>query len=182
MTKGIFDNVCALIAVVCAFCVFPVHTLTIKAICSGSAAVGMPASWVRARSRQALSLSGLCYRRGNSVALIKASFNKGGVCMLRALGDLASPTLYDKEPKCCLDWDFEENKRRWRIVEDNFFSFFLILSPLQAHLKIPLFSHSPHTFSSSTSLISVNQISYSSNELGIKGRQLGRGGAGLGTI
>lgn len=118
VTKGIFDNVCALIAVVCAFCVFPVHTLTIKAICSGSVAVGMPASWVRARSRQALSLSGLCYRRGNSVPLIKASFNKGGVCMLRALGDLASPTLYDKEPKCCLDWDFEENKRRWRIVED----------------------------------------------------------------
>lgn len=43
VTKGIFDNVCDLISVVCAFYVFPVHTHThtIKAICSSGVAVGI---------------------------------------------------------------------------------------------------------------------------------------------
>lgn len=54
--------------------------------------------------------------------------------------------------------------------------FFLLLFPLPSSFKdsISLVSHSPHHLSSSTSLISVNQILHSSNELGIKGMQLGR--------
>lgn len=46
MTKGIFDNVCALIL---AAHTHSVHTQahTIKALCFGSVAVGLPASWVR---------------------------------------------------------------------------------------------------------------------------------------
>lgn len=65
---------------------------------STMATFGLPASQVRS-SKQALSLSGLSYRCGNSVVLIKASFNKGGVCVR---WDLASPTPYEKKT---IDWD-----------------------------------------------------------------------------
>lgn len=62
-TKGI--DMCALPSVVHLY-LFP-HSHTNKAFFS-AAPFGLPAS------RQALSLSGLCYRCGNSVALIKAVF------------------------------------------------------------------------------------------------------------
>ena len=57
-------------------------------------------------SRQALSLSGLCYRRGNSVALIKKPV------LTREASACSKPTgtshhlhRASREPKGCVDWD-----------------------------------------------------------------------------
>lgn len=73
---------CALISAVHTHSVHT-HGHTPSRLC---AAVALPLVCQQAgleeASRRALSLSGLCYHGGSSVAPIKAVFNKGGVCML----------------------------------------------------------------------------------------------------
>ncbi len=87
-----------------------------------------------------------------------------------------SPTLYGKEPKGCIDWNYEEKvenswKDRWSML---FFPSFLsfLLSKLIYRFYFPRLLQ-PTYLSCFTFLISFNQISYSSNELGIKGRRPG---------
>lgn len=91
---------CALLSAVCLSVCSCIHTNTPSRV---SAAAVLPLVCQQAgleqASRQALSLSGLCYHRGNSLTLIKASFNKGGICVHRAHWDLTSPTLYEEKAK-----------------------------------------------------------------------------------